>query len=442
MQRLNGKLMLQKVPKAAQIWSLKLLAVGMLLVSMGEHAPASAQTNGAFGRIAAVVNERVISRQDLSARINLLLATSGRKATPEIRRRLAGGVLRTLIDEELKLQEAGRLGIEINAVDLKQAWANVARRNNTSVNVLREKLARQRVQLSTIDRQLQAEIVWSRLVAAKFRNQTQVSNADVDAAVSLFNANLSKPQALLSEILLPVADPEDEAGVKQNADLLVRQLRDGSDFAGTAREHSQGPTAADGGSLGWLASQRLHPRLDAAATALEIGEISAPIRTVLGYHILRLDDRQVRDGARPLLDKVTLAQLFVPLPATADAATKSRQRDIADTASQTAKSCDDSRQRAIEIKSPASPDLGTLVVGELAPKLRDKIVDLKPGSASAPIKMPTGLMVLMICDRQTNKPKIPSRAQFRQRLENERLQNYARQYLMDLRRIATIDRRV
>ena len=119
--------MLQKVPKAAQIWSLKLLAVGMLLVSMGEHAPASAQTNGAFGRIAAVVNERVISRQDLSARINLLLATSGRKATPEIRRRLAGGVLRTLIDEELKLQEAGRLGIEINAVDLKQAWANVAR---------------------------------------------------------------------------------------------------------------------------------------------------------------------------------------------------------------------------------------------------------------------------------------------------------------------------
>jgi peptidyl-prolyl cis-trans isomerase SurA len=82
------------------------------------------------------------------------------------------------------------------------------------------------------------------------------------------------------------------------------------------------------------------------------------------------------------------------------------------------------------------------VVGELAPKLRDKIVDLKPGSASAPIKMPTGLMVLMICDRQTNKPKIPSRAQFRQRLENERLQNYARQYLMDLRRIATIDRRV
>jgi hypothetical protein len=56
--------------------------------------------------------------------------------------------------------------------------------------------------------------------------------------------------------------------------------------------------------------------------------------------------------------------------------------------------------------------------------------------------MPTGLMVLMVCARDVNQRKLPTRDQFRQRLENERLQNYARQYMMDLRRMATIDRRV
>lgn len=434
--------MLQKVKVTAQLWFLTMLFVAGFSALPAINGSTQAQSMDALGRIAAVVNERVISQQDLTARINLLAATSGRKITPQMRRQLARRVLRALIDEELKLQEAQRLSIDINDTDLQKAWVDVARRNQTSVADLRARLTRQKVALRTIDRQLKAEIAWSRLVAMKFRRQTQISQADIDDALGLFESNLSKPQNLLSEILLPVADPQDEAEVKRNAAQLAEQLRAGGNFADAARERSQGPTAADGGSLGWLASQRLHPRLDAAAATLEIGQISAPIRTILGYHILRLDDRQVRNAANPLLDKVTLAQLFVPLKTSADAATKARQQAIADQVSENARSCDDIREQAKAIDTPASPDLGTLAVGELAPKLRDQVINLPTGSTTAPLQMPTGLMVLMVCARDVNQRKLPTRDQFRQRLENERLQNYARQYMMDLRRMATIDRRV
>ena len=104
-----------------------------------------------------------------------------------------------------------------------------------------------------------------------------------------------KEQVKVRHILLPVAaDGSDDAAVQAKAQALLAQLRGGADFAALAREYSSDKgSASRGGELGWFARGRMVPAFEAAAFALQKpGELSAPVKTQYGWHIIELLDRR------------------------------------------------------------------------------------------------------------------------------------------------------
>ncbi len=94
------------------------------------------------------------------------------------------------------------------------------------------------------------------------------------------------------------ADDQQVTEAREQAQALVERLRDGADFAELAREYSDGPSSAQGGDLGWFARGEMVEAFEAAAFALDTGEISDPVRTSFGFHVITVEDRKP-SGTQP-----------------------------------------------------------------------------------------------------------------------------------------------
>lgn len=86
------------------------------------------------------------------------------------------------------------------------------------------------------------------------------------------------------------------------AEALISQLAEGADFAELAQEFSTGPSGPNGGQLGWFSAGMMVPAFEEAAFALDVGEVSPPVETQFGWHVLVLND--TREQAAPSLDEV------------------------------------------------------------------------------------------------------------------------------------------
>jgi peptidyl-prolyl cis-trans isomerase C len=86
------------------------------------------------------------------------------------------------------------------------------------------------------------------------------------------------------------------------AQALIEELAAGADFAELARERSTGPSGPNGGQLGWFGAGMMVPSFEAATFALEVGEVSAPVETQFGWHVIVLND--TREQEPPGLEQV------------------------------------------------------------------------------------------------------------------------------------------
>lgn len=410
-----------------------------MLVTFAVFADARAQD---VQRIAAVVNDKIISVRDLANRTQLVVAISNLPNTPQTHRRLWPQVIRALIDEQLQLQEAERLNIEVTDRDLGVGKGLMENRFRIRKGSFDQFLAANRIDASSAENQIRASVAWSKLVNRRFANLAEVSDEEIDEVVEQFERNLGKPQFYAAEILLPVEDPANEREVRQEADRLMAEIRRGGNFNAIAQQFSTSASAARGGEIGWISPGQISPELEETLAKLEPGQVSEPVRTLLGYHILKLVNRRILSGTDPLKAKVTLKHVFFPLPAQAAEDEVRAQASIAEAVSASVQNCEDMDALAKEVKSPAGADLGTFNVGELAPVMRNAVVDLEAGAASKPVRLPTGLSVIMVCERADPPNDIPGRDEISPRLRAQKLEILARRYLRDLRRDAFIETRI
>jgi len=393
-------------------------------------------------RIAAVVNDEIVSMRDLQNRLRMVIIASRLPQTDETAQRIGPQVLRSLIDEQIQLQEAKRLNVVVTDPDLARARGDVEQRNNLKPGQFADFIRNLGVDPETVDRQLRAQVAWGKLVRRRFGNDVTVSQDEVTDVLTRLEANAGKTQKRIAEILLPVESPGNESQVQQLADRIAQQLRGGANFSAVARQFSSAANAAVGGDVGWVLPERMAPEIADAVAKMESGQISDPIRSLLGFHIIQVVDSRVLAQPDPMAAVVDLKQLFLPVPPDAPQDARGSQRALAEAVASSAQSCDDLVELAKEVKSPTSANLGEFKVSELAPALREPVVALKVGEVSKPIDLPNGVMVLMLCSRKSPPSNLPSPEQIRQQLEGQRFEILAQRYLRDLRRSAFVEPRV
>ncbi|MFQ5765334.1 MAG: peptidylprolyl isomerase [Rhodospirillales bacterium] len=400
-------------------------------------------------RIAAVVNDKVISVYDLNMRLAMVVAFAGLPDSAETRRRLAPQVLRTLIDDELKRQEAARLKVSVTEGEVRNTIRNMEKSNGLQSGGLDTFLKRRGIDKTALTKQIEADIAWAKMIGGRYGRIVQVGDEEIDEVLAEVEKNKGKPEHLVSEILLPVDRPENEGEILALANRLIEQVRAGASFASLARNFSKGPTAERGGDLGWNRLGQLGSELDEATVRMLPGQLSPPIRTVDGYSILFLRDRRMSTGlagSETPLAVVNLQQLFLPLEKGASPAEVAAGMEAAMKISEKAKSCEDLDAVAKKIGSPMSGNLGDVKISSLAPQQRTLVRSLPPLKASQPLRTGDGIVVLMVCRRDqpesAGDSRVGQREKIADRLMNERLSMAARQHLRDLRRTSFVDIRL
>lgn len=456
---------------------LALLASGAAEAATRERVPLGSMGGGGRVGIAATVNDEVITISDVDNRVKLYLSGSPAQPPPEILRRMRAQVLDKMIDEKLELKEAKSLGITVGEDQLAEAFAQVAKQNNFTADEFKKRLALGGVRASTLNEQLKAEIAWSQVVRRKLRPQINVSESDIDSTIDQIARNRSKPQYHVAEIYLTVASAAQDASVKQDAMKLVEQISKGAHFSDVAREFSQAPGAAGGGDLGWIQEGQLDPKIDAALKQMQPGQISPPVRTDGGYHILFLRDLQQPGGAAPQKQAaaapepaaasvpsvvLNLKQIVIAVDPTDPAPIVAAKIARAQSLKSEIASCDDMDKKAKDFSSEGTGDLGRTPLSALAPDIRKAVGDLKTGELSQPVRTDKGIAVLMVCGREEHAaapmaadapvpgaaPPIPrkddqgSREEVANKIGMQRLDQMQDRYLRDLRATAFIEKRI
>lgn len=454
------------------------------------------------GGIAALVNDRAITKSDVEDRVKLGLLTSGIPDTAEARAQLRTQVLRQLVDEMLQLQEATAKGTVVSNDELKKALDNLAKSNKMDRAGMERMLGERGIPLSALEAQVKAALSWRKLLQRRVGQEVSIGDNEVDAQLDKLKRSVGKPERLLAEIFLGVDSPDREAEVRRTADRLVEEIRRSGNFAGVARQFSQAADASEGGDMGWVLEGDLGDELDAALRNLRPGQISPPVRSPDGWHIFlsraqrvfgssapaREAPRQPVARARPMIQKpdlkrakVHLAQVVFPAEADTDAARKAAA-DKAEALRKTVKGCADLLAKGKQVGGPESGDMGTQMVRDLHPGLQGFAVAYPEGQPGPVMKGPAGALLLMVCGRdvpmitapapkgalppgaapapaearppQAAEPApapapapreeditLPSREEVENQLFGERAERVSRRLIRDLRRAAFIEYR-
>lgn len=416
---------------------LPIAAVILLTCVLAGRAPAQ-ETQ----RIAAVVNDEVISVYDLVNRTRLAVLSAGLQDSSETRRRLQPQVLRSLIDERIQAQEAARQNISATEDEMKAAVAKIEENNRMPPGGLEVLIKQSAIERSTVMSQIRTSLLWQKLINRKLRNTLQVGEDEIDEQVARLQAAQGSPEYLLGELFLAVDSPEQEDEIRQTALGLIDQLQRGAPFPDMARQFSQSASAATGGDIGWVQGGTLENDIESAIANTPPGRITEPIRSVGGYYIYAVRQRRTIAAASPEDARVTLAQMLLPLDRNASAAEIESHKELAETVRESVSGCADLTRVAKELGVPPPTDPQQLRVGDLAPRIREVVTPLKVGEASAPMRIEQGLLMLMVCVRQEAPSNLPSRDDISENLLRQRLDVLARRYLRDLRRSAFVDVRV
>lgn len=414
-----------------------ILAMVGLLWALVASTPALSQD---VQRIAAVVNEKVISIFDVQQRMRLLVSSSGLPNNAETKRRIAPQVLRELIDEALQNQEAERLNIRVTQRETEDAIVQIESSNNLPTGGFEAFVTRKGISFDAALNQIRSNLSWQKLLSRTVSPTIEIGDEEIDDVIARINASAGVTEYRVGEILLPIDNPADTTDIRVLAGRLVEQIRNGADFQAVAQQFSKSATAATGGDIGWVQQGELGPAIDSVITNLARLEVSDPIEVPEGIQIAILIDQRTNEPPDPNDRTVALRQMLLQVPRDAPPGSIDAQTQTAHAISSSVRGCDDFAAAATEAGTPQPATPAKFQLKDLNADLRALASELKVGEASVPIRVPSGVQVLMICERQEDIG--PNRDVIRRTLERERVGMLSRRYLRDLRRSAFVDLRV
>ena len=413
-----------------------LRALLALTLVLGSFTAVSAQAL----RVVARVNDDAITDFELRQRITFAIRSAGMQETPDLQQRLAPQILRQMIDERLQIQNSKGLGVKPTEAEVSGRVSEIERTAGMQPGQFKQYLQSIGVPYEIATQQIEASLAWTKIVRRRVRPQVDVSDAEIEDAMSRIRNNVGKTETRVAEIFIPIDKVEQADEAKRSADRVVEQLRRGAAFAALAQQFSQGATAQQGGDLGWILPGALDPTLDAAMEKAPLRQATEPIRTAAGYHILYVIDRRPFASARPDDVRLNLVQMTLALPVNASADEVARATGEAQKAMAGVRSCQDLHTRARELKGATSGDLSNVRAGDLAanPQMYEQIPKLANGAAAGPFRVAEGLQVVALCSKE-GASGMPTRDAISQQILLQKLEAASRRYMREMRRVATID---
>jgi peptidyl-prolyl cis-trans isomerase SurA len=267
-------------------------AVLIALTMAPGYTAAQTRAKTPIDSIVALVEEDVILRSELDVAmagiIERVRATG--EAMPPMHL-LERQVLERLIIRELQVQRALQTGIRVSDADIDQALTTLAQQNNMTVQQMRQVIEGDGEDFAEFRRNIGEEIMTERLRQRIVNSMDPVTDTEID--ILLASEDLAGGEYNVSHILISLPEgstPQQISATQAEADDLHQRLLDGLDFASAAISYSDSQEALEGGLVGWRDLNSVPAFFADAVRDLKPGQISEPIRSPAGFHILRVND--------------------------------------------------------------------------------------------------------------------------------------------------------
>lgn len=385
--------------------------LGLSLLGLAGGALAQTRELSSSGvlldRIAAVVNDGVVLSSELDEQTQEITARLSQQNTElPPRNVLRKQILERLVVEEIQMQRANKLGIQVSDEMLNGALDDVAKRNNIGFADLPQALAQQGIDYRTfrdeIRRQMTLQLLRQRDVIARIN----ISPRELEQFMARQQAAPDKnAEYNVSHILISVpvsASPEQIEAREKRAREVFDKATGGDDFAQLAVTYSDSSTNIEGGSLGWRRGTQLPSILADVIAKMKPGETSQPIRTPSGFHIFRLNE--VRGGVQQsVVAQVHARHILLRTNELEDDQTVEQKLNTIRTRVLDGKE-DFAAIAAVTSQDPGSAadggDLGWAGPGAFVPEFEKQLDGLQENEISKPFKTQYGWHIVQLLGRR------------------------------------------
>jgi len=401
-------------------------------------------------RILAVVNDDIITLQELEEQSALTKARIRQEGgqLPE-ERLLRQKVLERMVYERLQVQRAAELGVVVSEEMIDRALQNVAAQNRMTVPEVLASLGDEGVSEELFRQRLKDQIAVQQVIEREIKSRVSVTDAEVDAVLdTIGQSSVGNAAYDLSHILIPIPDSATAADAEATlarASTLVNQIRQGQvGFAEASARYSRAPNALEGGRLGWKTADQLPTLFIEALRGMQPGQLSEPLRSPNGIHIILL--HEVRGGDRQLARQTHARHILIR--ATTNPDIRAAQAKLQRLREQLLAGELDFAVVAREMsEDPGSAirggDLGWIDPGQTVPEFEQVMDSLAPGEISQPLVSPFGVHIIQLIERRdVDVSDAKRREEVRSQIAARKVEEQFDLWLRDLKAKAYIDYRI
>ncbi|EHP6681614.1 peptidylprolyl isomerase SurA [Salmonella enterica] len=417
-----------------------------LLLGIAMIANTSFAAPQVVDKVAAVVNNGVVLESDvdgLMQSVKLNAGQAGQQLPDDAT--LRHQILERLIMDQIILQMGQKMGVKITDEQLDQAIANIAKQNNMTMDQMRSRLAYDGLNYSTYRNQIRKEMIISEVRNNEVRRRITVLPQEVDAlAKQIGTQNDASTELNLSHILIALPEnptSEQVNDAQRQAESIVEEARNGADFGKLAITYSADQQALKGGQMGWGRIQELPGIFAQALSTAKKGDIVGPIRSGVGFHILKVNDLRGQSQSISVTEVHARHILLKPSPIMNDQQARLKLEEIAADIKSGKTTFAAAAKEYSQDPGSANQggDLGWATPDIFDPAFRDALTKLHKGQISAPVHSSFGWHLIELLDtRKVDKTDAAQKDRAYRMLMNRKFSEEAATWMQEQRASAYV----
>ncbi|MGB9128143.1 MAG: peptidylprolyl isomerase [Thiobacillus sp.] len=406
-----------------------------LLIAASSLMPVHAAVQP-LDHIVAIVNDEVITRQELTRRYQEVAQSLSRQNTPLPPREVLEKQLLERMITELALQQHARsTGIRVDPTQVERALQRIAAQNKLDMAGLAAALEKDGQSLDSMRKTIRNEILITRARERDVDNRISVSDAEIEGYLQTQVQQGVETEYNFSHILITLpenATPEMIQARRARAEDVIAQLAAGADFAQLSASHSDAPNAMQGGAFGWRASGKMPALFAEALKPLQPGQVAPLLRSSNGFHILKLNDKRGLDATLSVTQTHARHILIKTNELTSEADARNRLLQLKERIDNGVKFDELARLHSEDGSASKGGELGWVNPGDTVPDFEKAMNALKPGEVSGPIQSPFGWHLIQVLERRDQdvtqeRQKLLARQAIRERKADEAFEDWVRQ---------------
>ncbi len=403
----------------------------------------------AIDHIVAVVNEDVITRQELDDAVKLAVGRLQQQGVqlPD-QHTLEKQVLESVVMKHIQLQHAKEVGLAVSQSELDETIQRIAADNKLSLPEFHAVLEKDGIHYNKFRDEIREEMIMARLKEREVKHQVNVTEGEVDNYLhTQKTTSEGQDEYRLAHILILVPENTAPSQIQQRAErakLAYEKIKQGVEFSQVVAEFSDAPDAKTGGIIEWRPITQMGPTFAELLKPMQPGDVTPVVQSPSGFHIFKLLGRRAQEMQTVIIDQTRARHILIKInELTSENEGKQKILQIKERLDRGESFEEVAKLYSEDTSASSGGDLGWLSPGDTVPDFERAMNALLPGQISDPVRTQFGWHLIQVLERRSQDISQDRRRQAaRQAIRSRKADVVVQEWLRQLRDQAYVEYRL